>query len=76
MDQQHGLIGLCVQIAHDFLNLDVQKALLGPHIGRGCVPRRRQIVRELEKEGAIDLRPRRSRRAKVHQPALEFIDPL
>ncbi|WP_292519858.1 hypothetical protein [Mesorhizobium sp.] len=57
MNQQHGLVGRLIEVAHDLLNQDVDEPLLGPGIGRRCVPHCRQIVSELEQTGAIDLWP-------------------
>ena len=74
MDKQHRLVGHIIQAAYDFLNKDMNEALLSCRIRRRRVPNRREIVGKLEKPGAIDFRACRYCHAKVFQPPFEFID--
>jgi hypothetical protein len=71
MDQQHGLVGSAVQLAHDLLNQDMNETLLGPRIGRRCIPCCRQIARKLQETRTIDLWTRRRRIGKFRDSPLK-----
>ena len=55
VDQQHGVVGRLVKLADDLADQDMDQALLGSRIGRGRVPRCRQIMGKLHEHGPVDL---------------------
>ncbi len=55
VNQQHSVGRRPRQAADDLANQDMDQALFGSRIGRGRIPRGRQIVGELQEHGPVNL---------------------
>jgi hypothetical protein len=76
VDEQNRLIGVLIEIANNLSDHDVNQPLLGACFRRRCIPNPRQIVRKLQKQGAVDLGGFRLCGALLLDPTFKLRNPL
>jgi hypothetical protein len=76
VDEQNRLIGVLIEIANNLSDYDVNQPLLGACVRGRCIPNSRQIMRKLQKQGAVDLGTFRRCGAQLLDPPLKLGNPL
>ena len=76
VDEQNRLIGVLIEIANNLSDHDVNQPLLGAGVRGRCIPNPRQIMRKLQKQGAVDLGAFRRCGAQLLDATFKLGNPL
>ena len=74
--EQNRLIGVLIEIANNLSHHDVNQPLLGACVRGWCIPNPWQIMRKLQKQGAVDLGSFHRCGAQLLDPTLKLGNPL